>query len=349
MRPLSLTLSAFGPYAGRCDIPFWKLGEEGLYLITGDTGAGKTMIFDAIVFALYGETGSERKGSTLRSLYAKPDAETFVELKFLCKEKTYTIRRSPDYVRPKKRGEGIIHQGASVQLTFSDGQPPVTNLKEATARITEIVGLDKDQFMQIAMIAQGQFRQLLLAKTNDRVAILQKIFGTTLYSRVQDRLRREAGEQKDAYRRGLQSLGQYAETVQPRKDEEKEQLLMMAQSFYSGSENRLDELKHLLRTSVLQDGAEEENKQQEEKRLDEESRQTEQNRKKAQKHQEDEKRLADMRKALQKAQELEQQAEASLQGENEKEPRRRAIQEKLGVLKQEEPRYRELEERRKEG
>lgn len=349
MRPLSLTLSAFGPYAGRCDIPFWKLGEEGLYLITGDTGAGKTMLFDAIVFALYGETGSERKGSTLRSLYAKPDAETFVELKFLCKEKTYTIRRSPDYVRPKKRGEGIIHQGASVQLTFSDGQPPVTNLKEATARITEIVGLDQEQFMQIAMIAQGQFRKLLLAKTSDRIAILQKIFGTTLYSRVQDRLRREAGEQKDAYRRRLQSLGQYAETVQPRKDEEKEQLLMMAQSFYSGSENRLDELKQLLQTSVLQDGAEEENKQQEEKRLDEESRQTEQNRKKAQKHQEDEKRLADMRKALQKAQELEQQAEASLQGENEKEPRRRAIQEKLGVLKQEEPRYRELEERRQEG
>ena len=81
--------------------------------------------------------------------------ETFVELKFLCKEKTYTIRRSPDYVRPKKRGEGIIHQGASVQLTFSGGQPPVTTLKEATARVTEIVGLDKDQFMQIAMIAQG--------------------------------------------------------------------------------------------------------------------------------------------------------------------------------------------------
>ena len=94
------------------------------------------------------------------------------------------------------------------------------------------------------------------------MAILQKIFGTTLYSRVQDRLRREAGEQKDAYRRRLQSLGQYAETVQPRKDEEKEQLLMMAQSFYSGSENRLDELKQLLQTSVLQDGAEEENKQQ---------------------------------------------------------------------------------------
>lgn len=349
MRPLSLTLSAFGPYAGRCDIPFWQLGEEGLYLITGDTGAGKTMLFDAIVYALYGETGSERKGSTLRSLYAKPDAETFVELKFLCKEKTYTIRRSPDYDRPKKRGEGIIHQGASVQLTFSDGQPPVTNLKEATARITEIVGLDQEQFMQIAMIAQGQFRKLLLAKTSDRIAILQKIFGTTLYSRVQDRLRREAGEQKDAYRRGLHSLGQYAETVQPRKDEEKEQLLAMAQSLYSGSENRLQELKQLLQTSVQLDEEEEENKQQEEKRLDEESRQTEQNRKKAQKHQEDEKRLADMRHALQKAQKLEQQAEASLQEENEKEPRRRVIQEKLGVLKQEEPRYRELEERRKEG
>ena len=157
MRPLHLTISAFGPYAGRAEIPFSDLGAEGLYLICGDTGAGKTTIFDAIAYALYGEaSGDTRDPSMFRSQYAAPETPTWVELTFSCAGRTYTVRRSPEYERPARRGSGTVVQHADALLTLPDGSV-LTKTKEVTARVAEITGLDRARFSQIAMIAQGDF------------------------------------------------------------------------------------------------------------------------------------------------------------------------------------------------
>ena len=178
MRPIKLTMSAFGPYAGKTVLEMDKLGEKGLYLITGDTGAGKTTIFDAITFALYGEaSGDNRSPSMFRSKYADEDTPTFVELEFLYGGKKYKVKRNPEYFRPAKRGEGLKKQAADAELTLPDG-PPVTKKNEVDKAIRDIVGIDKNQFLQISMIAQGDFMKLLLADTESRTAIFRKIFKT---------------------------------------------------------------------------------------------------------------------------------------------------------------------------
>lgn len=165
MRPLKLTVSAFGPYAGKVVMDLEKLGREGLYLITGDTGAGKTTIFDAITYALYGEpSGDNRDPSMFRSKYAQPETPTWVELVFAYGGKTYTVRRSPEYERPAKRGSGTTLQKAEAELLLPDGEP-VTKARDVNQKIVDIIGLDRSQFAQIAMIAQGDFLKLLLADT----------------------------------------------------------------------------------------------------------------------------------------------------------------------------------------
>ena len=165
MRPIKLTISAFGPYADLTVLDLDKLGENGLYLITGTTGAGKTSIFDAITYALYGEpSGSVRDDSMLRSKYANASTDTFVELTFIYNGKTYKVRRNPEYERPKNRGEGMTKQLAKAELHYPDGRIVDKSKKEVTKAVTEIMGIDRDQFLQIAMIAQGDFLKLLLAK-----------------------------------------------------------------------------------------------------------------------------------------------------------------------------------------
>ncbi|MGN0308250.1 MAG: AAA family ATPase [Lachnospiraceae bacterium] len=188
MRPLSLILSAFGPYAGKTVLDFRELGERGLYLITGDTGAGKTTIFDAITYALYGEaSGDYRKPEMFRSKYAQAGIPTFVELSFLCRGKEYQIRRTPRYLRPKERGEGMTWQNESAQLIEPEGRV-VTKTTEVTGRITEILGVDRQQFTQVAMIAQGDFLKLLLASTEDRMKIFRRIFNTEKYELLQNEI-----------------------------------------------------------------------------------------------------------------------------------------------------------------
>lgn len=192
MRPLNLTMSAFGPYAGQTTVDFSVLGTSGLYLITGDTGAGKTTIFDAITYALYGEaSGESRESSMLRSKYAAPETPTFVELTFLNGGKTYTVRRNPEYTRPKTRGTGTTVQKADAELTMPDGRI-ITKARDVTATVTDIVGVDREQFARIAMIAQGEFRKLLLAQTDERKAIFRQIFHTGQYQALQNRLKEEA-------------------------------------------------------------------------------------------------------------------------------------------------------------
>ena len=192
MRPLKLTISAFGPYAGEMTIDFEALGTGGLYLITGDTGAGKTTIFDAITFALYGEaSGSAREPGMLRSKYAAPDTETFVALTFRYTGKDYTVRRSPDYERPAKRGGGMTKKAAEAELSLPDGRV-VAKTRDVNAEIRGILGVDRSQFAQIAMIAQGDFLKLLLADTRERQSIFRELFQTRYYQLFQDRLKEEA-------------------------------------------------------------------------------------------------------------------------------------------------------------
>ncbi len=192
MRPIKLTMSAFGPYAGKVTLDLDKLGDSGLYLITGTTGAGKTSVFDAITYALYDKPSGDRGDSTLRSKYADGATETFVELEFLLKEKLYKVRRNPEYLRPKKSGNGTTAELARAELILPDGTVIDKTKTEVTKKITEIIGVDREQFMQIAMIAQGEFRKVLLADTETRKSIFRHIFKTQKLEVVQNRLKDDA-------------------------------------------------------------------------------------------------------------------------------------------------------------
>ena len=210
MRPLRLTLSAFGPYAAEITLDLEKLGKGGLYLITGDTGAGKTTIFDAITYALYDHSSSGiREGSMLRCKYADDKTPTFVELEFEVHGVRYTVRRNPEYQRPKARGEGMTTEKADATLTYPDDRPPVTKAKDVTAAVQEIIGLDYNQFSQIVLIAQGQFTKLLNASTEERSRIFRKLFRTQRYAQLQERLQAEASalnQQRTAQNAKLDSL-----------------------------------------------------------------------------------------------------------------------------------------------
>ncbi len=215
MRPLKLTISAFGPYGNEVHLEMDKLGNRGLYLITGDTGAGKTTIFDAICFALYGEaSGSNRRSDMLRSNFAEPKTPTFVELEFSCGGKIYVVRRSPEYDRPKERGDGMTTQKAEASLIFPDGRQPLTKWKDVTAAITELIGLDKEQFSQVAMIAQGDFMRLLLEKTETRSKVFREIFHTGRYQRFQEKARQEANALRADYENLQRGMEQYAAGIQ---------------------------------------------------------------------------------------------------------------------------------------
>ena len=193
MRPLKLTLSAFGPYASETVLELERLGKGGLYLVTGDTGAGKTTLFDAITYALYDHSsGGVREGAMLRSKYADSKTPTFVELEFEVGGKRYTVRRNPEYLRPKARGEGFTTEKADATLIYDDGRPPVTKAKEVTAAIVDIIGLDYNQFSQIVLIAQGQFTRLLNASTDERSKIFRKLFRTQRYQQLQEQLQLES-------------------------------------------------------------------------------------------------------------------------------------------------------------
>ena len=214
MRPLKLVMSAFGSYAGEVTVPFEQFGDTGLYLVTGDTGAGKTTIFDAITFALYGESsGKNREPVMFRSKYAQPDTPTFVELTFLYQGKTYTVRRNPEYDRPKNRGQGMTKEKAEAVLTFPDERNPVTKYREVTAAITELLGLDRNQFTQIAMLAQGEFQKLLHAKTEERSEIFRKLFHTKPYQILQEKLKSESAELRVRYEDVQKSILQYVADV----------------------------------------------------------------------------------------------------------------------------------------
>ena len=209
MRPNKLKISAFGPYGDVVELDMDKLGGSGLYLITGDTGAGKTTIFDAITYALYGEaSGKYREPSMLRSQYARPETPTEVELVFTYDGRQYTIRRNPEYQRPAKKGGGMTVQKADAELIYPDGRV-VTRTRDVNSAVRDILGIDRGQFAQIAMIAQGDFLRLLLAETKERQAIFREIFQTGLYQTLQDRLRDESSALSREYEAKKRSIEQY--------------------------------------------------------------------------------------------------------------------------------------------
>lgn len=190
MRPIRLKMQAFGPYIDECEINFSEFGDRGLYLVTGNTGAGKTTIFDAVTYALYGEmSGDNRESSMMRSKYASPVDDTFVELEFECRGALYKIRRSPAYTREKKRGGGTTEQAATVTLTLPDGK---TLEKGANEKIEkEILLLNRKQFCQTVMIAQGEYFKLLFAKSKERESLLRTLFGTEKYKQMQEKLKEQ--------------------------------------------------------------------------------------------------------------------------------------------------------------
>lgn len=211
MRPLKLTIAGFGPYAGAQELDFEALGTSGLYLIAGDTGAGKTTIFDAITFALFGEaSGGSRKSDMLRSKYARAEDPTYVELTFTYGGQTYTVRRNPAYERAKTRGVGTTSQLADAQLTLPDGSV-VTKLKDVNRAVQEIIGLSREQFAQVCMISQGDFRRLLEADTETRKKIFKDIFETGLYSDLQTRLKDEVSALDGQMTEARRSIRQYTE------------------------------------------------------------------------------------------------------------------------------------------
>lgn len=214
MRPLKLVMSAFGPYAGKVEIDMHKLGENGLYLISGDTGSGKTTIFDAISYALYGEaSGQNRLNSMFRSKYAEPDTPTEVELDFEYGGEVYKIRRNPRYERPLKNGKGVTNKSASAEMIFPsrNGEFPytVTSDREVTKAVENLLGINKNQFSQIVMLAQGDFMKLLFEKADDRKKIFRKLFKTEYYQRFQDRLSEETRNIKKKYELSAESIKQY--------------------------------------------------------------------------------------------------------------------------------------------
>ena len=251
MRPITLTMSAFGPYAGKTVIELDKLGTNGLYLITGDTGAGKTTIFDAITYALYGEaSGNTRDVNMFRSKYAEPSTPTEVELTFEYAQKIYTVKRNPEYDRPKARGEGYTTEKANAELHYPDGRV-VTKLKEVNKALVDIMGIDRSQFTQIAMIAQGDFLKLLLASTEDRKKIFQKIFRTQCYYQLQERLKQQTGDLAKDYGKIGDSIRQYINGIACHPDD----VLMLEVDKAKKGELKNTEAVQLVEKLIDQDAA----------------------------------------------------------------------------------------------
>ena len=250
MRPEKLTISAFGPYADRTEIDFSRLGDSGLYLITGDTGAGKTTIFDAITFALYGQaSGQVRDSAMFRSKYADTATETFVELVFSYQGKKYQVFRSPEYMAPKKRGTGLTLRKAEAQLIYPDERQPVTKARDVTRAIEELLGLDYEQFTQIAMIAQGDFQKLLFAGTVQRGEIFRQIFHTGIYQQVQLKLKDAARSRYKEYDEMRRSIAQYLDGVKLRQREgtEAEEFAELKKGKFEGKlERSLEILKSFI-------------------------------------------------------------------------------------------------------
>lgn len=341
MRPNQLTISAFGPYADRTILDLDRLGTSGLYLITGDTGAGKTTIFDAITYALYGEaSGNQRQPSMFRSKYAAADTPTEVILTFTCLGKQYTVRRNPEYLRPKTRGEGLTTQRADAELTLPDGTL-LTKPKEVDAKIKNILGIDRSQFLQIAMIAQGDFLKLLLASTEDRKKIFRQLFQTKHFYELQEKLKQHSGTLHDKCITARNSLDQYvsgilcedASTFSPQITAAKSgelpmiEIIRLLELLLDQDQSQLETFHHTLTIlNEKQNNVRRRLEQWEERqKISEQRKQQEQ--------------------TLQQHLLLQKDADARLKDAQDQEPHRLQLEEKATLLRADLPRYDELEQK----
>ena len=243
MRPLKLTMSAFGPYAGTVTLDMDSLGTSGLYLITGDTGAGKTTIFDAITYALYGKlSGTNRSAEMLRSKYADSTARTMVRLEFSYKGRKHIIERMPKQERPKARGTGTTTEGPSATYWPPEGNP-VSGQTKVDEAVKNLLSLDHKQFRQVVMLAQGDFVQLLFADTEKRRSIFQSIFGTACYEKFQDQVKKDAAELTSQLKAAEESVSQYIRKIRSKMPENTRDL-------------SLDDALELLERLLAEDGDE---------------------------------------------------------------------------------------------
>lgn len=339
MRPLKLVMSAFGPYAGRVELSMERLGECGLYLIAGDTGAGKTTIFDAITFALYGDaSGENREPSMLRSKYASSDTPTEVELTFSHGGKEYQIKRNPEYQRPAKRGNKITKELANVELIGPDGKVAAKK-REVDTAVRELLGVDRKQFSQIVMLAQGDFMKLLLADTMERQKIFRELFQTryyqTLQLKIKDQRKEVYGQCQNARNSVQQYIGQIAcdenEDCMPKVEKARDGELPMA------------EVMELLETLCQKDAAAENETDQAMAELEKNLQKVNSSIVKAEEYEKTKRSLEEIKEQENENARKLEQAQQALQLEEGKKARQEEIQRQQAMLEEELPEYDRLE------
>lgn len=343
MRPIRLTLSAFGPYANKTELNLEALGDGGLYLITGETGSGKTTIFDVIAYALYGEpSGDKRTAAMLRSKYAMADTPTFVELVFTCKGNTYTVKRNPTYKRQSKRGNKMVEEKANAELFLPDGTV-LSKERAVTAAISDIIGIGRRQFASIAMIAQGDFQKLLLASTEEREKIFRQIFRTQSYERLQKKLSDEA---KALNQERIQKRDGIAQDLQMIAGAEDDPLYEEVTKAKAG-ELPIEDTIALIETLLERDR---ENREINRKKREERNREKETiaaNIEKAKKRRQLETDLEKDRQRLTEKEEEQQKSLEELKAETEKEPQREELQKMITLGEKDLSRYDDFEKLRR--
>ncbi|MGR9052188.1 MAG: AAA family ATPase, partial [Gammaproteobacteria bacterium] len=242
MRPVKLTIQAFGPFAGAETIDFAALGLNPLFLINGPTGAGKSSILDAICFALYGQTtGDERDAAQMRCDFADAGTLTEAALDFSLGDKTYRIRRIPTQERPKSRGEGTTVQQAEAQLWQLDGSPEgrllvPKSVTDATETVKNLIGLDVDQFRQVMVLPQGKFRELLLADSKEREKIFGQLFQTHIYKRIEEQLKAQAAGIRQAVEQHRNLIKGILQSVELGSEAEVDEALTVLQPALSAAQ-----------------------------------------------------------------------------------------------------------------
>lgn len=340
MRPLQLIMSAFGPYAGEVFLDMGALGESGLYLVAGDTGAGKTTIFDAITFALYGDaSGGEREPSMLRSKYAAPGTPTRVIMTFSHAGGIYRIQRNPLYMRPKDRGEGETQEKPNAELIHPDGRV-LSGIKEVDAAIRNILCVDREQFSQIVMLAQGDFRKLLLADTKERQKIFRELFKTQPYQALQDQIKKRSRTVEECYKESRSRMSQYVDDIQY---DEEDMLAAEVKKAQAGSLPIKDALE-LVEILVQRDDSLLEALTQQIVVLDQQLAEIHARIGKAGEYEKREKSLAAARQREQEQIALREQKKRELREQEEKKERQESLQREIVQLEQERAEYDRLEE-----
>ena len=344
MKLILLEMQAFGPYAGRQAIDFTQLSDVPLYLICGDTGAGKTTIFDAITYALYGATSSRRRsGEDLRSKYASEQLPTEVCLSFEHRGHPYRILRRPRQTLPKQRGEGFREIEHTVSMTLPDGRE-ITRVDTVRSTVEELIGLTQDQFIQIVMIAQGDFARVLYADPASRTAILRKIFRTDFYNRVQLRIENDWRAAKQASEHAETVYQADEATVEVPEDHPLAPELLLAKTHQFLPADSLRLLEALNR----QDGQLEAAQREQKASLTQEAEAVRRKLEETARRAEVEKRLAALREALAAAQAEKAKADAALEDVRSKKPQIQAHRDRAAALTALLPRYREASEKEKE-